>query len=111
MNYTVEISQQADEDLREIYCYIAFKLRAPENAVGQVDRLEERIMSLAQMPRRFKRYDREPWHSRELRQMPVDNFIVFYIPVDVGRNVTVLRIMYAGRDIDSELNSRIDGVV
>ena len=59
MMFEVEISEQADNDLREIYQYIVFELRSPENA-----RLEKSIMSLEKMPERFRLYEKEPWHSR-----------------------------------------------
>lgn len=58
------------------------------------------------MPERFRVYDREPWRSRNLRVMPVDNYLVFYIPDHQAETVTVLRIMYGGRDIDAQLNGR-----
>ena len=32
MNYEVELSEQADSDLRGIFEYIAFELQSPENA-------------------------------------------------------------------------------
>ena len=47
MIYEVEVSEQADRDLREIFEYIAFELQSPENAIGQLNRLEEQILSLA----------------------------------------------------------------
>ena len=47
MKYEVEVSEQADRDLREIFEYIAFELQSQENAIGQLDRLEEQILSLA----------------------------------------------------------------
>ena len=50
MKYKIEISEQADKDLRNIYEYIAFELQAPENASGQIDRLEKHILSLDSMP-------------------------------------------------------------
>ena len=43
MKYEVEVSEQADRDLREIFEYIAFELQSLENAIGQLDRLEEQI--------------------------------------------------------------------
>jgi toxin ParE1/3/4 len=54
-------------------------LLEPGIAAGQLKRIEKGIMSLDQMPGRFREFDKEPWRSRGLRQMPVDNFIVFYI--------------------------------
>ena len=51
MIYEVELSEQADSDLRGIFEYIAFELQSPENASGQIDRLEEQILSLDAMPK------------------------------------------------------------
>ena len=103
MVYRIEMSEQADTDLRNIYEYIAFELQSPENAGGQLDRLEEKIMSLEQMPERYHAYGKEPGHSRGLRMMPVDNYCVFYIPDKVRGIVTITRVMYGGRDIDRQL--------
>ena len=104
MIYVVRISEQADQDLRNIFEYIAFELLAPENAAGQLDRLEEAISKLDNMPEKYRRYEREPWFSRGLRVFPVDNYLVFYIPDMDEKTVTVIRVMYGGRDIDKELN-------
>lgn len=103
MIYEVEISAQADFDLRGIFEYIAYELQSPENAIGQLDRLEENIMKLDQMPERFRQYEKEPWHSRGLRIMPVDNYCVLYIPDAEKAVVTIIRVMYGGRDIETQL--------
>ena len=103
MIFDVQISEQADRDLRGIYECIAFELLAPGNAAGQLDRLESAISKLDHMPDRFRSYDREPWKSRGLRVFPVDNYLVFYVPNEETRIVTVIRVMYGGRDIDKEL--------
>ena len=108
MTYEVEVSEQADSDLREIFEYIAFELQAPENAGGQLDRLEEQILSLDTMPERYRKYEKEPWKSRGLRVLPVDNYVVLYIPDSDKKVVTILRVMYVGRDIDNQLNLHIE---
>jgi len=51
----------------------------------------------------FPLIEKEPWNSKELRQMPIDYFIVFYIPKVKDEIVTVIRVMYGGRDIDKQL--------
>ena len=104
MIYEVEVSEQADSDLRGIFEYIAFELQSPKNASGQLDRLEKQILSLNTMPERYRRYEKEPWKSRGLRVLPVDNYVVLYIPDCDKKVVTILRVMYAGRDIDNQLN-------
>lgn len=94
MIYEVEVSEQADRDLREIFEYIAFELQSPENAIGQLDRLEEQILSLDMMPERYRKYEKEPWKSRELHILPVDNYVILYIPNSDKKVVTILRVMY-----------------
>ena len=103
MNYRVNISNEAAADLRAIFEYIAFELHSFQNAFSQLARLETEIYSLNQMPERYRRYDEEPWRSRGLRLMPVDNYCVFYIPNHETRIVNIVRVIYGGRDISTEL--------
>ena len=105
MIYTVQITSRAETDLREIYEYIAYKLLSPPTAAWQLQRLEDEILSLDQMPNRYPAYLDEPWHSRGLRVMSVDNYLVFYIPDATAQTVTVIRVMYGGRDIGSQLDT------
>lgn len=103
MAYDVVISNQAETDLRGIFEYIAFTLQERQTASEQLGRLEKSIKSLEQMPRRFRAYGKEPWHNRGLRIMPVDHYLVFYIPDDNRQSVSIVRVMYGGRDIDGQL--------
>ena len=103
MKYEVITTAQAVADLRAIFEYIAYELLAGENAIKQLDRLEEAILSLDEMPERYRLYNKEPWKERNLRIMPVDNYLVFYIPQNEEKIVTVIRVMYGRRDIDAQL--------
>lgn len=104
MNYEVRLTAEVENDLRGIFEYIAFDLQSPQNAAGQLDRMEQSILSLDQMPERFRVYEKEPWHSRNLRIMPVDNYLVFYIPNHEEQTVKVMRVLYGGRDVVKQLN-------
>ena len=42
MKYDVTFTEQAENDLSGIFEYIAFDLLSPENAAGQLDRIEEK---------------------------------------------------------------------
>mgnify|MGYP001634593943 FL=1 len=53
MMYEVKVSKQAGDNLRGIFEYIAFELQAPENASGQLQRLEEHTLNLNTMPNRY----------------------------------------------------------
>lgn len=103
MSYAVEISEQAEADLRGAFEYIAFELKSLQNAIGQLTRIEKNIYALDEMPERYRLYDKEPWRSRGLRVMPVDNFCVFYIPDNEKSVVNIVRVMYGGRDIEAQL--------
>lgn len=103
MNYSVVLTAQAQTDLREIFQYIAVDLQSVQNAAGQLSRLEKAIASLNRMPERFRVYDRAKWRERNLRVMSVDHYLVFYIPTHDDHRVTVLRVMYGGRDIDTQM--------
>ena len=105
MTYQVTLTPQAQSDLREIFKYIAVDLQSVQNATGQLDRLEKAIASLDQMPERYRVYDKPKWRERNLRIMPVDNYLVFYIPNHSSETVTVIRVMYGGRDIDRQLKN------
>lgn len=104
MIFKVIISAQAENDLRGIFEYITFELLSPENAEKQLDRLEKQILTLDEMPERFPRYGKEPWYSRGLRFAAIDNYIVFYIPDIEEQTVTILRVMYSGRNIEEQLS-------
>lgn len=69
MIYEVITTEQADADLRGIYEYIAFELLSSDNAAGQLARLEKNILALEEFPEKFKKFEKEPWHSRGLRIM------------------------------------------
>ncbi len=100
MTYSIEITAQAETDLRNIFEYIAWDLQSPQNAEGQLVRLEQKIESLRKMPNRFRRYEQEPWYSRGMRWMVVDHYCVFYIPRQEPNIVSIIRVLYGGRDID-----------
>ena len=54
MSYEVTLTPEAKHDLREIYRYIAVDLQSEQNANGQLDRLEENILKLDEIPERFR---------------------------------------------------------
>ena len=99
MKYVVKLSDEADADLRKILRYIAEHLQLPGTAVRQLQRLEQYIRGLGEFPHSFHKYERGVWKKRGLRVMPVDRYCVFYIPDDDAETVTVVRVMYGGRNI------------
>lgn len=104
MSYTVDLSIEAKEDLRKIYSYIAFKLMAPASASNQIKRIKKNVLGLDFMPTMFKIYEKEPWHSRGMRIMPVDNYVVFYFIDEENKKVNIARIIYGAMDLDKQIS-------
>ena len=57
------------------------------------------IRSLDFMPSRNPIVDWEPWKSIGMHKVPVGNFIVFYTVDSAAMTVTIIRIVFGGRDI------------
>ncbi len=104
MNWEIEFTDQAKRDLRDIIDYITFELREPQIAVNTARQITNEILSLNQMPMRYRLYDEEPWQSRGLRYFSVKNYLVFYYPDEKRNTVFVVRVIYGGRDISRQLN-------
>ena len=99
MSWQIEVSDAAYEDLRDIYAYIAFELRSPENAQNVLRRILARIATLDEMPERFRSYPREPLSSQGVRVMDVGNYCVYYQAKDGV--VSIGRVLYFRRDADA----------
>ena len=102
MTYTVQLTEQAKQDLRGIYEYIALTLFEPETAKNLTRRILAALRSLKEMPNRYPIYQEEPWKSRGLRRMNIENFSGFYFVL--ANSVQIIRIVYNRRDISHVLN-------
>ncbi|MGN7471532.1 type II toxin-antitoxin system RelE/ParE family toxin [Brevibacillus composti] len=102
--WKVVYTERAENDLRGIYEYIAYSLLESEIARKQTKRIMEAAAKLNEMPFRCRLYEKEPWHSKGLRVLPVDNYLVFYLPIEDRETVAIIRIMYGGRNIEKQLS-------
>lgn len=104
MNLEIEFTDQSKRDLRDILDYITYELQEPQVAVKLVRQITKDILSLNQMPMRYRLYNEEPWQSQGLRCFPVKNYLIFYYPDETKNIVYVVRIIYGGRDISRQLS-------
>ncbi|MCL1820492.1 MAG: type II toxin-antitoxin system RelE/ParE family toxin [Oscillospiraceae bacterium] len=102
MIYEVKLNEDAEQDLREIYRYIALSLLEPEIASNINCRIVAKLMSLNHTPERYPIYQVEPWKSRKLRRINIGNYSGFYYLTENA--VEVIRILYGGRNISTILN-------
>ena len=104
--WCVVYTEDTYHDLQRILNYIQDELLEPETAANQVDRIMDAADSLDHMPYRYRLYDKEPWRSKGLRLMPIDKFIIFYMPIETGakRIVVIIRVMHSDQNADDILN-------
>lgn len=100
--YKVQITDRALADMEEIYNYIAKQLLTPETAMEQYNRIAESIEKLDMFPERVKLMETKEGRVMGLRQMPVDNFSVFFhIRED---RVIVTNVLYSASDLAKRLS-------
>lgn len=100
--YKVQITDKALADMEEIYNYIAIQLQAPENAMGQYNRIAKAIENLNVFPERARIMESEQERTMAIRQLVVDNYSVFYVIED--ERVIVMRVLYSASDIGTRMN-------
>jgi len=102
MSYHVNLTEQADLDLRGIYEYYAFTRFEPRLGKKIKQRIIEKLYSLNEMPHRYPAYQEEPWKSLGLRQVFAGSYCgLYFINEDI---VQVIRILYGGMDINAALS-------
>ena len=99
--YKVQITDKALADMEEIYNYIAIQLQAPENAIGQYNRIAKAIEELNIFPKKARLMESEKERTIGLRQLVVDNYSVFYVVEN--ERVIVMRVLYSASDISIRL--------
>ena len=104
MNWDIKFTDQARRDLRDILDYISYELQEPQVAVNLVRSITKEILSLDQMPMRYRLYEKEPWKSQGLRCFPVKNYLIFCYPEETSNTVYAVRVIYGGRDISRQLS-------
>ena len=100
--YKVQITDKALVDMEAIYNYIVIQLQAPENAMGQYNRIAKAIEELNMFPERVRIMESEREHTMGIRQFVVDNYSIFYVIED--ERVIVMRVLYSASDIGARLN-------
>jgi plasmid stabilization system protein ParE len=99
--YEVLITEDAYADLEQLYNHIAYKIMAPENAAGQFNRIADAILTLGTFPARYPIIAAEPMHSKGMRSMPVDNYLVFYYIK--SEKIIVTDVLFGASDISKHL--------
>ncbi len=96
--YRVDVSEPAENDLRDIVRYISSQLSAPLTATKMMDALEDAITGLADMPQKCSIVTDKRLASMGYHKLAVKNYIVFFTIDEQLETVNIERILYARRD-------------
>jgi len=107
-DWGILFTNQAEDDLRGIYEYIALTLLEPVTAKDLTQRIVKQIFKLKVSPQRHAVYPKNPWKSRGLRRVNVGNYAIFFVIIENTQTVVVIRIMYGGRNIERILDDTPD---
>lgn len=98
MRYEVKLTAQAIEQVERTAQYISQILSEPETAQRWTDALQCEIGKLNFMPARYSLTEEEPWHTRGIRKMSFQNFLVYYLIDEEKKVVWVTAVVYGRRD-------------
>jgi plasmid stabilization system protein ParE len=96
--YSIEISEPAENDLRDIILYISSQLSAPMTVMTMVDTIEEALLGLSEMPQKSPAVRDDRLVSMGYRKLLIKNYVVFFTIDEQSQVVNLERILYARRD-------------
>ena len=104
--YRLIVLPEAQKDIRGIILYIARELMAPQAALNLQDEFQKEINSLANMPKRIKTVDEQPWKDAGIRKTRVKNYYIYFIVDDDEMAVKVNAVIYVGMDQSRQMTDR-----
>ena len=96
--YKVNLTEPAENDLRDIVRYISSQLREPTTALNMMQTIQEAISTLETTApiRPLVRDDRLA--TLGYRLLVIKNYIAFYVVNEKAKTVDIDRILYGRRD-------------
>ena len=96
--FKVKFNPRAIRELNSIYEYIANEKLAPENALGQVNRIKNAILNLDTFPQSHQERNEGRYAGKGYRQLLIDNYMAIFRIDEPHKTVYVVTIQYQGRN-------------
>ena len=98
VRYRVDVSEPAENDMRDIVRYISSQLSAPMTALKMMETIENAIAELSRMPQSYPPVTDDRLASMGYRKLVVKSYIVFFTINEKEKVVDVERILYGRRE-------------
>ena len=93
-DYCLRVAPKAAEDLDAIYGYIFNTLAAEKAANDLFAHIEKATMRLSVFPFSGSYVLEEPLRSKGYRKVIVDNYLIFYVVDEIGKQVVIMRVLF-----------------
>lgn len=103
IKYEIIITEKAREDLKEIYDYISKSLMKENTANKLIDKIENELLRLEDIPEGFSVIENYLRTNYEYRRLPINNYVAIYRIDKEERKVYIIRIVYGGRNYLNEM--------
>lgn len=98
IRYRIDISEPAENDLRDVVRYISAQLLAPVTAIEMLEAMEQAMSSLEEMPHRVSAVADARLASLGYRKLTVKNYIIFFSIDEKAKVIDVERVLYGRRN-------------
>ena len=92
--YRLRVVPKAAEDLDAIYGYIFNTLSAAKAANDLFEQIEKATTQLMLFPFSGSYVLEEPLRAKGYRKVVVDNYLIFYLVDEVGKQVVIMRVLF-----------------
>ena len=98
--YKLIMTVPALEDIHDISEYITCTLKNPSAAQKFSDKIFSSVSSLSLLPKRY-RVRKRKYKGYDVCYMLSGKFVIMYCVNDVNFTVSVIRVIYSGRNLDA----------
>ena len=107
MNYTVELSNTAEQDINESVRYVTLQLKNPIAGRRLLGNTINCVDSLESFPARFPVIDDPILVLHQIHFVPVQNYLLFYRIDSSTQTVHILRFLYGHSDWQAILRADV----
>lgn len=101
--YNITWSPKAYRDLENIYTYIKYYLKEKSTADNVVKKILNSISNLSYFPEKYLRIENIGTIGRNIRKMPVSNYIIIYEINNTSRQIFILHIFHNSQNYINKL--------
>lgn len=100
MNYKINYSNEAINDLIQIHEYIANEANEPKNANDLINDIRNAIRLLDNFSLKFPIVSFSPWKTLNMKYFTIKNQIIFFLVNESNLTVNIVRIYSSKHDIN-----------